>query len=131
MNKLVTPFLMFEGRAEQAATLYVSLIPDSAILALERWNAGEPGTEGKVRLARLKLGDLEVICHDSPMAHGFSFTPSMSLFVACRSEAEMDRLSAALGEGGVFLMPPGSYGFSRRFAWLNDRFGVSWQLNLP
>ena len=130
MNSFLAPFLMFEGQAEEAATLYVSLIPDSAILALERWRAGEPGTEGRVKLARLKLGDLEVKCSDSPVAHKFTFTPSMSMFLQCRSEAEFERLAAALSAGGAFLMPPGDYGFSRKFAWANDRFGVSWQLNL-
>ena len=60
----------------------------------------------------------------------FAFTPSSSLFVTCESEAEFDRLSAALTEDGEVLMPPDNYGFSRKFAWVNDRFGVSWQLNL-
>lgn len=130
MNKRITPFLMFEGRAEEAAKLYVSLIPDSQIVSIERWGAGEPGAEGSVKLVRLRLGDLEVLCHDSPVQHAFTFTPSMSLFIACSDEAEIDRLSAALSEGGTFLMPLGNYGFSRKFAWLSDRFGVSWQINL-
>lgn len=131
MNKMLTPFLMFEGKAEEAANLYVSLIADSAIVSMERWRAGEPGKEGSVKTARLKLGDLEVICFNSPVSHAFTFTPASSLFLVCRSEAEIDTLSAALGEGGSFLMPLGAYGFSTKFAWLNDRFGVSWQLNLP
>jgi predicted 3-demethylubiquinone-9 3-methyltransferase (glyoxalase superfamily) len=54
----------------------------------------------------------------------------MSLFVECEDEAEMDAAFTRLSEGGAVLMPPGNYGFSTRFAWLNDRFGVSWQLNL-
>jgi predicted 3-demethylubiquinone-9 3-methyltransferase (glyoxalase superfamily) len=52
----------------------------------------------------------------------------MSLFVECESEAELDRLYAALHEKA--LMPLGNYGFSKKFGWVNDRFGVSWQLNL-
>lgn len=67
---------------------------------------------------------------DSWVKHAFSFTPAVSLFVECESESEIDRLNAALGEGGSSLMPIDNYGFSRRFAWVNDRFGVSWQLNL-
>jgi predicted 3-demethylubiquinone-9 3-methyltransferase (glyoxalase superfamily) len=61
--------------------------------------------------------------------HSFTFTPAVSLFVRCDSEEEVSRLCSALAEGGNVLMPVGNYGFSRRFAWVNDRFGVSWQLN--
>ncbi len=131
MNQIVTPFLMFQGRAEEAVKLYVDTIPGSSLLSQERWAKGEPGTEGAFKAARLKLGDLEVICFDSPAQHAFAFTPSTSLFVACRDEAEIEHLSTVLSEGGSFLMPLGAYGFSRKFAWFNDRFGVSWQLNLP
>jgi predicted 3-demethylubiquinone-9 3-methyltransferase (glyoxalase superfamily) len=72
-----------------------------------------------------------VLFTDSFVSHGFSFTPSFSLFVDCESEAELERIFAALSDGGAVLMPLGDYGFSRRFGWTNDRFGVSWQVNLP
>jgi len=62
--------------------------------------------------------------------HGFGFTPAMSLFVECESETELDAAFNRLSEGGNVLMPVGNYGFSSRFGWLTDRFGVSWQLNL-
>ena len=68
-------------------------------------------------------------CIDSPIKHAFTFTPSFSLFVECESEAELDAAFARLSDGGSVLMPPGNYGFSTKFAWVNDRFGVSWQLN--
>lgn len=55
----------------------------------------------------------------------------VSLFVDCTNEAELDRAYARLAEGGLELMPRAYYGFSRRFGWLVDRYGVSWQLNLP
>jgi predicted 3-demethylubiquinone-9 3-methyltransferase (glyoxalase superfamily) len=65
------------------------------------------------------------------MKHGFTFTPSISLFVDCESEAELDAAFGVLSEGGKILMPPSNYGFSTKFTWVSDRFGVSWQLNLP
>ena len=58
------------------------------------------------------------------------FTPAISLYVDCASEAEIDRLFAQLSEGGSILMPLASYPFSEKFCWLADRFGVSWQLSL-
>jgi predicted 3-demethylubiquinone-9 3-methyltransferase (glyoxalase superfamily) len=66
-----------------------------------------------------------------PIKHGFSFTPSCSTFVAFDSTAELERVFGRLSQGGQVLMPVDNYGFSQRFGWLNDRFGVSWQLNLP
>ena len=57
-------------------------------------------------------------------------TPAISLFVDCESAAELDRLAADLGEGGSVMMPLDAYDFARRFTWLADRFGVSWQLRL-
>jgi predicted 3-demethylubiquinone-9 3-methyltransferase (glyoxalase superfamily) len=62
--------------------------------------------------------------------HAFEFTPASSLFVECESETEIGRLAAALAEGGAVMMPLDSYGFSRQFTWVSDRYGVSWQLNL-
>jgi predicted 3-demethylubiquinone-9 3-methyltransferase (glyoxalase superfamily) len=127
----VTPFLMFEGRCEEAMETYVALFEDSAVLRIQRFGPDGPGVEGQVMLAAFSLAGREIRCIDSPVRHAFSFTPSVSLFVDCRDEAELDRLYAALGQGGQVLMEIGDYGFSRRFGWLNDRFGVSWQLNLP
>ncbi len=127
----ITPFLMFEGKAEEAMNFYISLFPDSGIDAIDRYGPGEQGAEGSVRLARFRLAGAPYRCIDSPAKHAFTFTPSLSLFVDCASEAEIDGLFASLSEGGQALMPLNDYGFSKRFGWLNDRFGVSWQLNLP
>jgi predicted 3-demethylubiquinone-9 3-methyltransferase (glyoxalase superfamily) len=83
-----------------------------------------------VKRARFTIGDQTLLCIDSPIKHAFGFTPALSLFVECASADEIRRLAPELAEGGAVLMPLGSYGFSRLFAWVNDRFGVSWQLNL-
>jgi predicted 3-demethylubiquinone-9 3-methyltransferase (glyoxalase superfamily) len=130
MPTTVTPFLMFEGKAEEAMTLYVATIPGSRILDVRRYGPEGPGPEGSVITASFSLGGLTVMCSDSYVKHAFTFTPSVSLFVTCETEEELDRIIATLGEGGEMLMPPDNYGFSRKFAWLNDRFGVSWQINL-
>ena len=130
MATTVRPFLMFEGRAEEAMNFYVSLIPGSEITSIARYGPGEPGPEGTVVVATFTVAGQAVMCSDSFVKHGFTFTPATSLFVECESEDEVRRLSSALAEGGAELMPLGNYGFSRQFAWVNDRFGVSWQLNL-
>jgi len=131
MATSVRPFLMFEGRANEAIAFYVGLIPNSDIVDVTRYGAGEPGPEGTVKFAVVRLAGQHVLFSDSFVSHGFTFTPSLSLFVDCESEADLERIFTALSEGGGVLMPLSNYGFSRRFGWVNDRFGVSWQLNLP
>jgi predicted 3-demethylubiquinone-9 3-methyltransferase (glyoxalase superfamily) len=130
MPRQIAPFLMFTGDAEQAMTFYTSLFDDGHVVDVVRFGAGGPGAEGTVQLGRFSLAGQEFLCTDSPPVHDFSFTPSFSIWVETESEEELERLFAALGVGGTSLMPLGDYGFSRRFGWLNDRFGVSWQLNL-
>jgi predicted 3-demethylubiquinone-9 3-methyltransferase (glyoxalase superfamily) len=125
------PFLMFQGgHAEQAMTLYVSLFDDGEILDVMRWQKGEQGAEGSIKLARFRAAGQCVLTSDSPVKHAFDLTPSWSFFVDCASGEEQERLFAELSEGGKMLMPLDDYGFSKRFAWIADRFGVSWQLNL-
>jgi predicted 3-demethylubiquinone-9 3-methyltransferase (glyoxalase superfamily) len=126
----VTPFLMFEGRAEEAMARYVSAVPGSEVLRLERYGPEGPGAEGTVALGESVLAGQRVRFFDSSVHHDFTFTPSLSLFVTVDTEDELDRIVEALAVGGDFLMPAGDYGFSRRFAWLNDEFGVSWQVNV-
>lgn len=127
----ITTFLMFEGRAEEAMTFYISLFQDAEVLDISYYGPGEPGAEGTVRHATFTLAGQQFMCIDSSVRHGFTFTPSISLFVNCKTEEEIDRLYAALVDQGGAMMPLGSYGFSTKFGWLADRFGVSWQLNLP
>lgn len=126
-----TPFLMFQhGKAAEALDFYVATVPGSRIDSIERFGQGGPGPEGTVLRAYATIAGQAVMAHDSFITHGFDFTPSWSFFLDCADEAEFDRLAAALAEGGAVLMPPDNYGWSRRFGWVSDRFGVSWQLNL-
>lgn len=128
----VSTFLMFqEGNAEEAMKFYTSIIEDSQITSIVRYGANEAGPEGTVMQATFKLKGQEFMCIDSYVKHQFTFTPSFSIFVTCNSEEELDNLYVKLSEGGQELMPLNDYGFSKKFGWVNDRFGVSWQLNLP
>ncbi|MBK3494686.1 VOC family protein [Viridibacillus sp. YIM B01967] len=126
----VTPFLMFQGQAEEAMNYYVSLIPDSEILRIKRYGANEAGAEGSVMQAAFSLKGQEILCIDSNVQHAFTFTPSFSLYITCDTEEEIDYLYEKLLNGGSELMPIDNYGFSKRFGWLVDQFGVSWQLTL-
>ena len=130
MARKITTFLMFEGVAEEAMNFYVSLFGGSEIQRIERYGPGEQGAEGTVKQAAFTLAGRDFLCIDSPAKHGFTFTPSISLFVDCESETELDAAFDRLSAGGFVLMPVANYGFSKRFGWVSDRFGVSWQLNL-
>jgi predicted 3-demethylubiquinone-9 3-methyltransferase (glyoxalase superfamily) len=129
MVQKVTPFLMFEGDAEAAMNLYVAHVPNTKLVALERNGASGPGKEGTVYRGVLSIAGQEVRFFDSPAPHAFKLTPSFSLFVDCESEDEVTKIAGALGEGGQVLMPLGTYPFAKKFTWLADKFGVSWQLS--
>jgi predicted 3-demethylubiquinone-9 3-methyltransferase (glyoxalase superfamily) len=130
MAKSITPFLMFEGAAETAMNFYVSLFAGSSIQSIARFGAEGPGKEGSVMTGILSLNGQTIMFLDSPVKHAFTFTPATSLFVECENVEEIDRLFAALSDGGKVLMALDAYPFARRFGWMNDRFGVSWQLRL-
>lgn len=130
----ITTFLMFvgkqHGRAEEAINFYVSLFRDSRINLIVRYSEGEEEPEGTVKHASFTLDEQEFMAMDSSRPHPFTFTPAISLFVQCETEYEMDRLFRGLSEGGRVLMQLNKYPFSKKFGWVEDKFGVSWQLNL-
>jgi predicted 3-demethylubiquinone-9 3-methyltransferase (glyoxalase superfamily) len=121
---------MFEGSAEEAMNFYVSLFTGSEIQSVNRYGPGEAGPECTIERANFAFAGQNVICIDSPTEHAFSFTPSFAFFVECETEDELNSVFSRLSDNGDILMPPDDYGFSRKFTWVNDRFGVSWQLNL-
>ncbi|QTD40119.1 VOC family protein [Sporosarcina sp. Te-1] len=127
----VLPFLMFQdGKAEEAMEFYISLVKNSEIRRIVRYGAEGPGDEGTVMQAVFALNGQEFMCIDSNVTHQFTFTPAFSIYVTCDTEDELVHLYESLLEGGQALMPLDNYGFSKKFGWVNDRFGVSWQLDL-
>ena len=128
----LAPSLMFVGdqcgRAEEAVDLYVSAFENSRVVSVDRFRLDE-GQQG-IRHARVELAGREVALMDSPGPHRFSFTPAISLVVEFDGEAELDAAWARLADGATVLMPLQAYDFSPRFGWLQDRFGVTWQMNL-
>ena len=134
MQKAKT-FLMFVGKqcgkAEEAIKLYTSLIPNSEIKKIDRWAEGEPmSVAGQVKAALFTLAGTEYMASENTAKHPFTFTPAISIFIECEDEDEITRLHKELSKDGKELMPMDNYGFSRKFCWIEDRYGVSWQLNL-
>ena len=127
----IRPFIMFQGEAADAIAFWERVVPGTRVLGVEHHDTAGPGPEGAIKTALVSLGGQEVMISDSPVRHDFGLTPAFSFFVTCESAEEVEALAARLGEGGRVLMPPGEYGFSRRFAWVEDRYHVSWQINLP
>lgn len=116
MNK-ITPFLSFDGQAEEAARFYVSLLPDSRIDRVIQSPMETPGTAvGSTLLVEFTLAGSPYIALNTP---GFSFTEAVSFLIACEDQAETDRLWAALiADGGSEIA----------CGWLKDRWGVFWQV---
>lgn len=118
----VLTHLMFQdGRAREAAEWYVSLVPGSSIERVVE-------NEGGGATVYFTLGGRGFIAFDSPVQHGFGFTPSTSVFVRCDDEEQVRLLFDQLAAGGEVTMPLGDYGFSSCFGWTIDRYGVSWQI---
>jgi predicted 3-demethylubiquinone-9 3-methyltransferase (glyoxalase superfamily) len=119
----IAPQLMFNGSGtSDAIDLWRRAFPDLEVV-VDR--TGEDGgtTQAEVIVAGQRLRLL-----DSPVEHAFTFTPSISLVVECETAEEVDRIVGCLSEGGTILMPLDAYDFSPRFAFLQDRVGVSWQV---
>jgi predicted 3-demethylubiquinone-9 3-methyltransferase (glyoxalase superfamily) len=126
----ITPFLMFEGNASEALAFYAEVFPDVQIVSEARYDEKGPGKPGTIMHATFRVCEQTLMCIDSPVKHGFTFTPAFSLYVTCETEAIVDRVFGKLSEGGAVMMPLASYPFSARYGWCNDRFGVSWQVGL-
>jgi predicted 3-demethylubiquinone-9 3-methyltransferase (glyoxalase superfamily) len=127
--KAITNFLIFEGQAEEAMNFYVSLFPKSEIVSIIRNPPAEGQKIGTVMHGKFSINGQAFMCTDSSVKHQFTFTPAISFYVDCDSEAEIENLFNKLSDNGQVLMPLGAYPFSKKYGWVSDRFGVSWQLN--
>lgn len=128
MIKSIQPQLMFTGSAKQAMDLYVSVF-GGKVVDEQFYPDDHPTQSGQVLRAMFLLGEQIFTCIDSAPVHEFSFTPSMSIFIEMENAAVLEQAFEALAEGGQVLMPLDSYGFSEKFVWFDDKYGVSWQLS--
>lgn len=131
MEKQITTFFTFQGNnAEQAMNFYVEIFDNSKIIEIRRYGNGGPGKEGTVMKAIFELNGKQFICSDSFIKHAWTFTPAISNWVECKNEEELENFFSKLSENGGVMMPLNNYGFSQKFGWVADQFGISWQLNL-
>jgi predicted 3-demethylubiquinone-9 3-methyltransferase (glyoxalase superfamily) len=115
--KKVTPFLWYDGQAEEAMKLYTSLFPNSHIVNTTYWPAGSPFPQGQVMAGTFELDGQSFYCFDA--GPQFRFTEAISMFVECKTQEEVDRYWNALTANG---------GEESQCGWLKDRFGLSWQI---
>lgn len=129
-QQIITSLTFQKNDAEQAMNFYVSLFENSKIIDVKRWGKEGPGKEGTIMQAIFELNGQKFLCSDSPPVHDWDFTPAVSNYIECKNESELERLFSKLSENGTVAMPIDNYGFSQKFGWVVDQFGVSWQLNL-
>jgi predicted 3-demethylubiquinone-9 3-methyltransferase (glyoxalase superfamily) len=112
----ITPFLWFDDTAEEAMTFYTSIFKNSKVVSVSRYGDAGPGPKGSVMSATFELeGQRFMALNGGPL---FSFTPAISFFVNCQTQAEVDDLWEKLSAGGK----------EDRCGWLKDKYGLSWQI---
>jgi predicted 3-demethylubiquinone-9 3-methyltransferase (glyoxalase superfamily) len=112
----ITPFLWFDGKAEEAANFYVSIFRNSKIGKVNRYGDHGPGPKGTVMIATFQVDGQDFIAlNGGPQ---FKFSPAISFVVNCENQQEVDELWEKLSEGGE----------KRQCGWLQDKFGISWQI---
>ena len=131
MKNQISTFLTFQdNNAENAMNFYVELFDNSKIINIQRWGKDAPSEEGRIMFAQFTINGNLFMCSDSPPVHDWNFSPAVSNYVECENESEQERLFSKLSENGTVTMPLNNYGFSQKFGWVIDQYGVSWQLNL-
>jgi predicted 3-demethylubiquinone-9 3-methyltransferase (glyoxalase superfamily) len=112
----ITPFLWFDGKAEEAANFYVSVFRNSKVVSVTRYGQAGPGPKGSVMSAVFQLEGQQF--HALNGGPQFKFSPAISLFVDCETQQEVDELWERLSAGGK----------TNRCGWLDDKFGLTWQI---
>lgn len=124
----ITPFLWFDGKAEEAATFYTSLFKNSRIVKMNYWGEGTPFPKDQVMTGVFELDGFQFYAFDA--GPQFKFNPAISFFVVCETKEETGKLWQQLSEGGTVLMALDKYDWSEAYGWVQDRFGISWQISL-
>ncbi len=112
----ITPFLWFDGKAEEAVNFYASVFKNSTVGRITRCGDAGPGPKGSVMSATFQLDGQQFIALNG--GPHFKFTPAISFFVNCETQEEVDELWEKLSEGGT----------KERCGWLKDKYGLSWQI---
>jgi predicted 3-demethylubiquinone-9 3-methyltransferase (glyoxalase superfamily) len=112
----ITPFLWFDDQAEEAMNFYTSIFKNSKIVSVMHHGEAGPGAKGTVMSATFEIQGQEFIALNG--GPHFKFSPAISFFVNCETQEEVDELWERLSEGGK----------TNRCGWLDDKFGVSWQI---
>jgi len=124
MNKII-PHLWFDSEAKEAMTFYTTLFKNSRVTNITRIT-GTPSGDCDIVTVKLAGQDFMAIS----AGPYFQFNPSISLFTVFNTEVEIDGVWEKLSEGGKILMEYGSYPWARKYGWLQDKYGLSWQLSL-
>jgi predicted 3-demethylubiquinone-9 3-methyltransferase (glyoxalase superfamily) len=112
----ITPFLWFDGNAEEAANFYTSIFPDAKVVNMSRYGDAGPGPKGTVMVATFQLAGQEFIALNG--GPHFKFNEAVSFVVSCDNQAEVDHYWDKLSAGGSI----------QQCGWLKDKFGLSWQV---
>ncbi|MDO8249734.1 MAG: VOC family protein [Rhodoferax sp.] len=112
----ITPFLWFDTQAEEAMNFYISIFKNSKILSVNRYGEAGPGPKGSVMTASFLLDGQEFVALNG--GPEYKFTPAISFVVNCETQEEVDAFWDKLSAGGR----------ADQCAWLQDKFGVSWQI---
>ena len=115
----ITPFLWFDNNAEEAINFYLSIFKNAKIVSMTRYGEAGPGPKGTVMAATFQLDGQEFFAlNGGPQ---FKFSPAVSFFVKCETQQEIDELWEKLSAGGA----------KNRCGWLQDKYGLSWQIVPP